>query len=155
MINNITFRDKIKRITLVKNKIKKMIECSVETPEQVDTKGKNFILIDKSFKNFQFINKEMRKFTKNYANRHYSLCQIGNTAYKIITGREAFDYEVEHNHFKVGYYIPAIDKLLEIIGKAESELGTTINITQTMPDEHLIKLEEILFGDGMSTVEVE
>lgn len=155
MTNNITFRDKIKRIILVKNKIKSLVKSSIDTPEMVSTKGKNFILIDKSFKNYQFINKEMRLFSKNYADRHYSLCQIGNTSYKIITGREALDYEVEQNHFKVGYYIPAIDKLLEIIGQAESELGATISITQTMPDEHLIKLEEILFGDDMSTVEVE
>lgn len=144
---NITFRDKIKRTILVKNKIKSMIIETVGTPENVLTLSKNFIIVDSSFTNFQLINKEMRVFSKDFSAAQSIIFTSKDSPYKILSGREAYGYEKANRHFKVGYYLPAIEMLNSIIGQAEQELGEVIRITQSIPDEHLIKLEEILFGD--------
>ena len=151
----ITFRDKIKRISLIKEAIKNLIISSINLPTNVNPLSKSFVLVDRKHPNYPLITQELVDYGKKFARHHSISLPLKGTSYTIISGRIAYGKEVRAYHYKAGYYLPAIEKLNEILAQAESELGTIISITQTMPDEHIIKLEEILFGDGMSTVEVE
>jgi hypothetical protein len=142
----ITFRDKIKRIILVKETIKTLILSSVELPTNVNSLGKNFILVDRSNSNYHFITQELVDYGRKFSRGNTDILPLKNSPYKVISGRVAYGKEVRACHYKAGYYLPAIVRLNEILAQAESELETTISITQTMPDEHLIKLEELLLN---------
>lgn len=143
----ITFRDKIKRIILVKDRIKSMVLSSIELPANVNSLGKNFVLVDRYSANYPFITQELVAYGRKFSRYNSDIFPLKGTNYKVISGRVAYGKEVRALHYKAGYYLPAIEKLNEILAQAELEVGTTISITQTMPDEHLIKLEEILFSE--------
>ncbi|WP_405126064.1 hypothetical protein ACI51W_03410 [Pseudomonas marginalis] len=143
-MNKITFRDKIKRIIFVKEAIKSLILTSVTLPTNVNSIGKNFIVVERSTLNYPFITQELKDYGRKFSRFHTYTLQVKGSEYKFLSGRIAYGKEARAYHYKAAYYLPAVEKLKEILAKAEAEIGASINITQTMPDEHLIVLEKIL-----------
>lgn len=154
-MDKITFRDKIKRIIIIKEAIKSLIISSVALPTNVNSIGKNFVVVERSTLNYPFITQELKDYGRKFSRFHTYTLQVKGSDYKFLSGRIAYGKETRAYHYKAAYYLPAIEKLKEILEQAEAELGTSINITQTMPDEHLIKLEMILLKHVSSTVEVD
>ncbi|WP_345960746.1 hypothetical protein [Pseudomonas sp. NY8896] len=143
-MDKLTFRDRIKRIITIKETIKSLIVADVELPTHVNSIGKNFILVERTSSNYHFITNELKDYGRKFSRHHTDTITVKGSEYKFLSGRVAYGKEARAYHYKAAYYLPAVEKLKVILGVAEAELGEAINITQTMPDEHIIALERLL-----------